>query len=362
LYDAVQFSSDLTKLERPMRNTLGFGVTILLCLFSAAAEAQPVGTMMGWGNNNYGQAEAQPGLYRAVATGNFHSLALRDDGSLVAWGRASYGAPLLTVPSGNDFVAIAAGWSHSLALRSNGTIEAWGYKGFNVPVQPASGTYVAIAAGENFSVALRADGTLYGWGQTSYCTGCSPCPGSSYSAPPWDLTAVPTGNDFVAISASGHFGLAQRADGTLAAWGADHHCQVTNTPTQSVTQFSAGHHHGWAMINSSTYIGWGENGFGQAITTAINPSGLGCNNCYKAPPSPFPAHLQQFHGGYYHTTVTDGWGLVAWGNDIDGQSSLIDPNTKNPLVIPYGSPILQVSSSYDHGLVLILPAVQFGEE
>jgi alpha-tubulin suppressor-like RCC1 family protein len=351
-----------------MRNVKGFGVAILLCLFSAAAEAQPVGTMMGWGNDQNGQATAQPGLFRAVATGNFHSLALRDDGSLLAWGLTSYGAPLLTVPSGNDFVAIAAGWSHSLALRSNGTIEAWGYKGINVPVQPAPGTYIAIAAGENFSVALRADGTLYGWGQTSYCTGCSRCPGSSYPAPPWDLTAVPTGNDFVAISASGHFGLAQRANGTLVAWGADHHCQVTNVPTQSVTQFSAGHHHGWAMINSSTYIGWGMNGFGQAITTAINPCSqgncvsLGCTNCYKAPPSPFPTHLQQIHGGYFHTTATDGWSLVAWGRDFEKQSSLTDPGTGQPLVIPHGSPILQVSSSYYHGLVLILPAVQFGEE
>lgn len=340
-----------------------FAAVVVLCVFSAGGAAQPTGTMLAWGRNDNSQAVAQPGEFRAVATGHRHSLALRDDGSLLAWGAPTFaGVPLLNVPSGNDFVAIAAGWSHSLALRLDWTIEAWGYKGQNNPVQPAPGVYIAIAAGEYFSVALRADGSLYAWGETSYCNTCSACPGSPLPGPPWDLTAVPAGNDFVAISASGHFGLAQRADGTLAAWGADQFCQVTNTPTQPVLKFSAGHHHGWAMPNLYTFVGWGHNGYGQAITTPlVDPCapGFSCRSfctpdCYRAPPAPFPNHLQHIYGGYYHSIGSDGWSLFGWGKNVDDQSE--------PPVIPYGCPILQVSCSYDHGLVLIQPAIHFGDE
>jgi hypothetical protein len=52
----------------------------------------------------------------AVAAGDFHCLALRADGTVVAWGFDSDGQA--TIPAGLDGVtAIAAGGYHSLALR-----------------------------------------------------------------------------------------------------------------------------------------------------------------------------------------------------------------------------------------------------
>jgi hypothetical protein len=41
-------------------------------------------------------------------------LALKSDGSLIAWASSSWG--LMDVPPGNDFVAISAAACHSLAL------------------------------------------------------------------------------------------------------------------------------------------------------------------------------------------------------------------------------------------------------
>src|SRR5205085_643434 len=61
----------------------------------------------------------------AIAAGAAHNLALRADGTLVAWGQNIYGQT--NVPPGlSNVVAIAAGGWHSLALKSDGTVVAWG--------------------------------------------------------------------------------------------------------------------------------------------------------------------------------------------------------------------------------------------
>jgi alpha-tubulin suppressor-like RCC1 family protein len=83
------------------------------------------GSIVGWGNNGYGQATPPGGNdYIAIAAGGYHSVALKSDGSLVCWGDNSSGQ--CDYPAGNDFVAIEAGYSHTLALKSDGTIVEWG--------------------------------------------------------------------------------------------------------------------------------------------------------------------------------------------------------------------------------------------
>ena len=58
---------------------------------------------------------APEGEYVAIAAGCSHSLALKSDGSIVGWGNNEYGQA--TPPEGNDFIAIAAGHFQSLAIR-----------------------------------------------------------------------------------------------------------------------------------------------------------------------------------------------------------------------------------------------------
>ena len=79
----------------------------------------------------------------------WHSLGLKADGSIVAWGYNAYGQCNVPAPN-SGFVAIAAGGSHSLGLKADGSIVAWGYNCYgqcNVPA-PNSG-FVAIAAGSS---------------------------------------------------------------------------------------------------------------------------------------------------------------------------------------------------------------------
>ena len=73
-------------------------------------------------------------------------------------------------------MAIAAGGTHSVALKSNGTVVAWGAGGGAKSTYPHKGqTKVptglkgvkAIAAGDAFVMALKNDGTVIAWGDDS---------------------------------------------------------------------------------------------------------------------------------------------------------------------------------------------------
>ena len=73
---------------------------------------------------------ATPSGYTAIAAGGSHSLALRSDGNVVAWGANDHGQATVP-PSLTGVTAISAGNRHSLALRADGTVVAWGttYRG-----------------------------------------------------------------------------------------------------------------------------------------------------------------------------------------------------------------------------------------
>jgi uncharacterized repeat protein (TIGR01451 family) len=130
----------------------------------------------------------------AVAAGDAHSLAARNDGTVWAWGSNRYGqlgdgttaqrsAP---VPVGgvSGVVSIAAGGNHSLAVSGDGTVWAWGYNYYGqvgdgaagiellpVPVVPPGSPDIVISkthAG-SFSIGIPASYaiTLTNVGQTA---------------------------------------------------------------------------------------------------------------------------------------------------------------------------------------------------
>ena len=91
-------------------------------------------------------------------------MALLNSGTVTNWG-GTFG----TIPAGlTNATAIAAGTNFCLALRSNGTVVAWGDNGLgqtNVPVSASN--VVAIAAGASHGLALRTDGHVISWGSVT---------------------------------------------------------------------------------------------------------------------------------------------------------------------------------------------------
>lgn len=188
----------------------------------------------------------------AIAAGNSHSLALCSDGTIAAWGSNSSGQlgdqttmsrsrPVEVtgtgVLAGRRVIAIAAGSAHSLALCDDGTVVAWGSNqvygqlgngGFSNSYEPVAvdqtgvlaGKFVAaIAAGERFSLALCADGTIAAWGDNSirqFGNGGT----ASSRVPVLAATGNPLGGRMPReVSAGRRHSLTQGAPGIPTAWG-----------------------------------------------------------------------------------------------------------------------------------------------
>jgi alpha-tubulin suppressor-like RCC1 family protein len=198
------------------------------------------GKVMAWGNNTSGQLGQNPRSIQTSATpqpvlvgpgaplgdviqvsagGSYpacgyavagHSLALRKDGTVMAWGancngqlasksKSNSATPIeVKAPGASGTLTpltrvaeVAAGGAHSLALLSNGTLMAWGndqygqlgygkvsksstsrharpvqveVRGTNGTLAPLTGV-VAIGAGQFDSYARQADGTVWAWGR-----------------------------------------------------------------------------------------------------------------------------------------------------------------------------------------------------
>ncbi len=194
------------------------------------------GSVIAWGDNSDGQTNVPAAATNVVsiAAGETHSLALRADGTVVAWGNNEFGQTNVP-PQAKELIAIAAGYNHNLALRSDHTVVAWGLEN----TVPASATnVVAIAGGWWHSLALRADGTVVAWGDNSY--GQCVVPASA--------------TNVVGIAAGYYHNLALRADGTVVAWGggdiAGGLWGVTNIPAglRNVASIAAGQDYSLAMV------------------------------------------------------------------------------------------------------------------
>ncbi len=119
--------------------------------------------ILGWGEGLPGPIPQNLGIVVKVAAGPAHCLALREDGTVAAWGRGYNGET--SVPAGlTGVIDIAAGQYFSLALKSDGTVVGWGFlRDGQVPtVRPntvATGI-VSISARDGAGIGLTSAGRV----------------------------------------------------------------------------------------------------------------------------------------------------------------------------------------------------------
>jgi hypothetical protein len=268
------------------------------------------GTVRAWGLNEYGELGdgthtgpstcgrspfIQPCSTTPVAVSELSgvvavsaaraSLALLSDGTVMAWGNNEYGqlgdgtttdrdVPV-AVSGLSGVVAISAGNDHSLALLSDGTVKAWGLNNdgqlgngtttnSSVPVEVKElSTVAAIAGGGFHSLALLSDGTVMAWGsngngQLGTSSGLETCGVFTCHRTPGAVSGL---TEVTAIAAGLAHSLALLSDGTVMAWGWDNEGQLGNGAISEaepvpgpvagltgVTEISAGGYYSMAYV------------------------------------------------------------------------------------------------------------------
>jgi alpha-tubulin suppressor-like RCC1 family protein len=235
-----------------------------------------------------------------------HTISLRANGTLWAWGGNATGqlgndtvtnrsSPVSVIGDFSDWTAVGAGVSHSLAVRANGTLWAWGNNlngrlGDNTTVNKSSPVsvvggfvdWVQASGGTAHSIGVRANGTLWTWG-----LGSSGQLGNNTvlerSSP---VSVIGAFTDWISASAGTYHNLGVRANGTLWAWGLGSSGQLgSNTavdrssPVSVVGAFtdwiqaSAGNTHSLGVRANGSLWAWGSNITGRlGDNTVVNRS------------------------------------------------------------------------------------------
>lgn len=225
------------------------------------------GRVVAWGYNYSGQCDVPADLSNgvAVAAGGYHSLAVRADGSVVSWGANGLGQA--RPPSDlRGVVSVAAGHWHSLALTEHGRVVAWGDNSagqLNVPA--AVGQVIAIAAGARHSLALTRSGRVVAWGDNRNAQGQWV---GQAQVPPWMTNAV-------AIAAGAYHSLAVLADGRVIGWGDNTHGQIAfPSDLSGAAAVAAGGEHSLVLLRDGTVHAFGNNGQGQCELPTGRPVAL----------------------------------------------------------------------------------------
>lgn len=211
------------------------------------------GTVVTWGDGSRGQTNVPAGLGSVadLKTGWYHTLVLRTNGAISAWGAwGAPGFPSVSFPSNlPPLKAIAAGGNHDLGLLSNGTVVAWGYdtNAPHVKVPTNLPPVKAIAAGWTKSTALLTNGTVVMWG-------------TGLDTIPENLTNV------VAIAAGSYHTLFLKADGTVAALGNTNSSMFFTYQGEStvpanlsnVVAIAASYLFSMALKSDGTVVTWGN--------------------------------------------------------------------------------------------------------
>ncbi len=310
--------------------------------------------------------------WKTVSAGSVHSLAIKSDGTLWAWGRNSEGQlgdgttvaksiPVLI--SSDNWKAISAGGNHSLAIKSDGTLWAWGSNWTGqvgigtegtfqlLPVKISTDTWKAISAGDNHSLAIKSDGTLWAWGWNGM--------GQIGDGTSQDNRDTPKkiGTDtWSSIEAGSYHNLAIKTDGTLWAWGDNSVGQVGQTtnirttpwqvPVDGVKIAAAGASSSYVVKNDGTLWAWGANdrgnlGDGTTINTNV-PKQIGTNRWSLISPGG--------NGWNFVIGKTSDGAIMVWGYNEYGQlgdGTLNDRHSPSfTMISPYSLTLAQGGSSH----------------
>jgi alpha-tubulin suppressor-like RCC1 family protein len=296
------------------------------------------------------------------------ALALLEGGTVMAWGRDTFGqlgngtteefssVPVAVCATGetapctkqlSEVTSIAAGAEFSLALKG-GAVMAWGNNLFGqlgngtttesdapVEVQGLSEAATAVAAGGYHGLVLLQSGKVMAWGRGA--AGQLGNGTTTDSDVPVEVQGL--SEEATAVAAGAEYSLALLKSGKVMAWGENEDGQLGNgTTTDSdvpvevkglsaeASAISSGALHAVALLTSGKVMAWGHNGageLGQGPGTGPETcgSGLGMTPCSTKPleVSGLSGVSAISAGGADNLALLTSGQVMAWGRNDDGQ-------------------------------------------
>jgi alpha-tubulin suppressor-like RCC1 family protein len=275
-----------------------------------------------------------------ISTCKSHTLALKTDGTLWAWGGNGAGqlgdgsattrSSPIQVGSDTNWVKIATGGElqgvgASLALKSDGTMWFWGRENnlnprtYLSPNQVGSLTnWSKVVASASRAMAIKTDGTLWVWG-----SGTSGSMGLGSQAVAYSPTQLGTDTNWADAAVSDTVSLAIKSTGTLWAWGANGNGELgdgTTTTRSSPVQIGGLTDWSRVAVRSSSYAiktngtlwSWSGGLLGDGLGRRSSPAQVGAETNWA-----------EIKTGTSHVMVLKSNGtLWAWGNNDFGQLGL----------------------------------------
>jgi len=268
------------------------------------------GRLLCWGRNDGGQlgdgtttdrstpadVTGLTGGISAVATAEFHTCALTDDGGVKCWGSNAHGrlgdgtttdslTPVDVVGLQSGVSAIGLGAQHSCAALAAGGVKCWGRSDFgqrgdgttadsSVPVDVVglSDVVVALDMGNDHTCALTEGGAVYCWGQNTNNQIGDGTTTNRYT--PVQVNGLSSG--VVAIRSGSTHTCALTDDGGIKCWGRGNHGKLgyggtanRSTPvdvsglTSGVSALEIGGNNNCAITDNGELKCWGHNFAGQ---------------------------------------------------------------------------------------------------
>jgi len=221
--------------------------TCISSAFGGVLALKTGGTLWGWGTNQFSRlglnntftgpvlspTQVGSGTWQQICINKFNSAGINSAGNLFVWGGPS---PIFTgdnttalqswtVVSFGDAGGTSTAGSGIFAIRDNGTLWAWGNNAYGAlghnntvsyssPVQVGTCLWKSVYAACNKTAAIRQDGTLWVWGTNDNGALGLNDSIARRSSPTQIGTSI-----WSAVSIGGCAGMAIRQDRTLWTWG-----------------------------------------------------------------------------------------------------------------------------------------------
>ena len=327
---------------------------------------------------------SQANKYMDISMGDGHALALGSDGTVWAWGAHYAGQCGVEFNNPNNIIItpvkvgklddvkdIAAGRGFSLALKNDGTVWAWGNNRFGTlgdsrkstqspdnryfepSIIPGLTNIIAIDASEDYAMALKDDGTVWAWGNNGFCQLGSNAAADGnlddFISDPHLVTGL---SNVEAIACGPMNAIAITEDGTVWLWGRRAYIlgerflsiNTLGTPTpgiissiDSAISAAAGETHAIILKNDGTVWASGDNFRGKLGNGSENYQTISGEFTFVPVEVPGLDDVIAIDAGIEHSIALLANGsVVAWGGNEMGQ---IGDGTKKDRNRPFLLPL-----------------------